>query len=489
MNNIVRADVQKKNNFMLLATSISMVIGMSYSLFGPGTDRIAYYYGVELLFVIASYFITTKILQKAHVFGYASVIILGGASIGIGLVHGGTLMALLICFFILVFGVVQLNVRLFGLGTVISLVSLVINTINPQHDATYLTENIGGIILTFLLTAFLLGVVVFLCNKQFVHLQQMFSQLEDQSREKEDVSSRAQDAISNILDNIEKVNQRLIESVNEQTNVLGTMKEVSNASQDEQEQIHQIAQNASENNVKITELTELASALADSTNNVYNLSTSGVNDMKTLEMHMGELNEVIKELAGNFVTLSDKIEETTSFTANIQEITEQTNLLALNASIEAARAGEAGKGFAVVADEIRKLAETTKTATVKITDNLTSVTATNNLAKESMEDSSKKLQDSLNSTHLVNENFNELKTIVNEIKLAFDTLENISHSIKDNTDDVDQAATRLVSMIENTTASMEEISASNTIITENNKEISDVMKETSDKAKHLLVSH
>ncbi len=120
---------------------------------------------------------------------------------------------------------------------------------------------------------------------------------------------------------------------------------------------------------------------------------------------------------------------------------------------------------------------------------MTSVTATNNLAKESMEDSSKKLQDSLNSTHLVNENFNELKTIVNEIKLAFDTLENISHSIKDNTDDVDQAATRLVSMIENTTASMEEISASNTIITENNKEISDVMKETSDKAKHLLVSH
>ncbi len=211
--------------------------------------------------------------------------------------------------------------------------------------------------------------------------------------------------------------------------------------------------------------------------------------MKTLEKHMGELNEVIKELAGNFVTLSDKIEETTSFTANIQEITEQTNLLALNASIEAARAGEAGKGFAVVADEIRKLAETTKTATVKITDNLTSVTATNNLAKESMEDSSKKLQDSLNYTHLVNENFNELKTIVNEIKLAFDTLENISHSIKDNTDDVDQAATRLVSMIENTTASMEEISASNTIITENNKEISDVMKETSDKAKHLLVSH
>lgn len=83
---------------------------------------------------------------------------------------------------------------------------------------------------------------------------------------------------------------------------------------------------------------------------------------------------------------SKAVEEITTLTENIINITEQTNLLALNASIEAARAGEAGKGFAVVADEIGKLATNSAEAAAQIQHvSADVVSAVNELAQKAEE--------------------------------------------------------------------------------------------------------
>ena len=85
---------------------------------------------------------------------------------------------------------------------------------------------------------------------------------------------------------------------------------------------------------------------------------------------LAELSREGMEQVAGLVDLTGRLDEILDF---VREVTERTNLLSLNASIEAARAGVHGRGFTVVAAEIRKLAESTRSATREMETLLTGI--------------------------------------------------------------------------------------------------------------------
>lgn len=150
------------------------------------------------------------------------------------------------------------------------------------------------------------------------------------------------------------------------TDVSATMEEMSAAMEETSASLNQVNESIGEVYNAIGAISDNASVGKDSSNEImakaaeiYEKAVQEQKEAKALAQDMAEaVNEKIEK--------SKAVEEISTLTENIINITEQTNLLALNASIEAARAGEAGKGFAVVADEIGKLASNSAETAVQI---------------------------------------------------------------------------------------------------------------------------
>lgn len=216
-----------------------------------------------------------------------------------------------------------------------------------------------------------------------------------------------------------------------------TTEQIASSAQDASAGAEEIAASTEEVDASIQELSSQAlegSNKADSikrnATTVKKESNDAFEKMQAIQLEKEKnIREALKkaEVVENIKMMADAI----------SSISEQTNLLALNAAIEAARAGEQGRGFAVVAEEVRKLAEQSSQAVVKIQETITEV-------REAFSD--------------LKENSNEILGFLNkDISEQFKKFLEVSKDYYDSADFYAKISENIASMSEEITATVDQV--------------------------------
>ncbi len=164
--------------------------------------------------------------------------------------------------------------------------------------------------------------------------------------------SSIRDSLCNITASLNRTMMRMNQSSMEMNQNSG---EVS----DYAKQLH----NGSENQAALVKQLEksmeyITKAIEKNKNNVWEIEQCSQNASQKTALG----DSYMKSMLDTMAQIHSGVEEISSISRLIEDISDQTNLLALNASIEAARAGQSGQGFGVVATEIGHLSSQTMEA-------------------------------------------------------------------------------------------------------------------------------
>lgn len=243
---------------------------------------------------------------------------------------------------------------------------------------------------------------------------------QDMSASSEELSAIVEELASNL------------ENINDATkNITKGIQETSSSSEEINASVEEVDSNINELSEKAMEGSNNANRFKERAIDVQNKGKISI--QQTHELYKEKEQKIIKAIEEGKVVEDIKVMADT-----IASIAGQTNLLALNAAIEAARAGEQGRGFAVVAEEVRNLAEQSSQAVKSIHDTISKVQkAFVNLS----------------------DNSNDVLRFINEnVNPQFKAFEEMGDEHYDDAEFVSKMSEEIASMIEELTATINQVS-------------------------------
>ncbi len=292
---------------------------------------------------------------------------------------------------------------------------------------------------------------------EFSEMAEFFNEFVDKLRENVHKTLFTSEKIKEFSENISSATEELTASSNEVTDTVQKMASLAS----------ETASSVIDASKSVKEILELSLTTSEESKEMEELEKEAISFAAKGREVSEEVMNKLTQMQQDISSLRERIEALSHMLRGIGEVTEsiqgfmkRTNLLSLNAYIEAARAGEYGKGFAIVAQEIRKLAEDSRSSSLKIQEMVENITKG---MEETIQAMRKVNETLLSSRDIIMNAVSQLKRIADQTEETMERTSKIAKLSSKEREEIEKLARfmdKVGEMAESVSVSSEQIAAS-----------------------------